>query len=61
MKIENRMVVDSEWRAEKPILQCECCNSGIYEDESYYDVNGDIVCEDCLKDYMRFYRRVANG
>lgn len=61
MQIENRMVVDSEWPEPKPILQCNCNGCDICEGEDYYDVNGDIVCEDCLKKYMRSFRRVANG
>lgn len=32
---------------------CMVCNREIYEGESYYDFSGDIVCEDCLSDYVK--------
>lgn len=60
-QIDNRMVVDSEWPECHPVLICELKGCGICEDMDYYDINGDIVCEDCLKDYMKKFRRVAHG
>ena len=32
---------------------CMVCNREIYEGESYYDFAGDVVCNDCLKDYIK--------
>jgi hypothetical protein len=29
--------------------KCERCNTTI-EDDDYYDVDGEILCEDCLKE-----------
>ena len=59
-ELENRMVVDSQWHHEKPVCQCEECELGIYEDEEYFDFNGDIVCEDCVMDYVRMnYKKTA--
>ena len=54
--IENQMVNYTE---PTPIYECMICGGGIYEGEAYYNINGDIVCEEHLKDYMGFYRRVA--
>lgn len=51
-KIENRMVVDSEWTDHKPVLHCDDCGSGIMSEESYYDICGDIICEQCIDDYV---------
>lgn len=59
-EIENRMVVDSQWPEDKPLLQCVCNGCNIYEGDDYYDVNGYIVCEDCKIKYINRFRRVAN-
>ena len=32
----------------------ECCECGDnIQDEHFYDICGEFVCEDCLRDYMR--------
>lgn len=35
---------------------CMVCNREIYEGESYYDFAGDVVCNDCLKDYIKEHK-----
>jgi hypothetical protein len=35
--------------AEQPKHWCEACQSPIYEGETYYDMFGDILCEECVK------------
>lgn len=44
---------DSE-REEKmdKLLICECCGEPI-QDEYLYDFDGDLVCEECMLDYVR--------
>lgn len=32
---------------------CMVCNRYIFEGERYYDFSGDIVCKDCLSDYVK--------
>lgn len=56
------MVVDSLWRTmHKPFCRCEMCEAEIYEGNDYYDFEGDIVCEDCQREYVKeHYRRCAN-
>ena len=53
-RIENRMVVDSEWEhAGKPVYQCQICSSNIYSGDDFYNFNGDIVCDSCGWEYVR--------
>ena len=33
----------------KPILICDDCDNEIYTDEYYYDILGNIICEDCIE------------
>jgi hypothetical protein len=35
---------------------CMVCSRYIVEGESYYDFSGDIVCEDCLSDYVKEHK-----
>lgn len=46
-----------EYRYERPQAQqvdtCSDCKEPIYEGDMYYDINGKIICEDCLKDYEK--------
>lgn len=59
-QIENRMVVDSEWPEPKPVLYCNDCGSGIIADDYYYDIDGDVICDSCIDDYIRLhFRRCA--
>ena len=60
-QIENRMVVDSQWQPMyKPFCRCDVCGNDIHYGNDYYDFDGDIVCEDCERDYVReHFRRYA--
>lgn len=63
-RIENRMVVDSEWPDDTPKVLCACdeCGDEIYVGTEYFDFDGDIVCEDCASEYVRNrYRRLAEN
>lgn len=40
--------------------RCEDCGEIIY-DEHYYDVDGVILCEECLKDRYRRYTNDYEG
>lgn len=52
--IENKMVVDSQWEpAGKAVCQCEYCGSNIYPGDSYYNFNGDVICDGCAWEYVR--------
>ncbi len=42
-------------RAELP--KCDYCGDELAEDEKYYEINGDVICAACLKNY--FERRVT--
>ena len=34
---------------EPPIIaNCQCCNTPIYIGDEYYDIEGDIYCDECV-------------
>jgi len=35
---------------------CLVCQRDILKGESYYDFAGDVVCNDCLKDYVKEHK-----
>ena len=60
-QIENRMVVDSDYHIRKKVCLCDQCSDPIYEDDDFYDFDGEIVCQGCIDryidDYLREHRR----
>ena len=57
--LENRMVMDSQWENSPfeyhepaKLAACIVCRCGIYEGDTAFDIDGDIICEDCIKGYM---------
>lgn len=40
-------------RAEAKLPRCEYCGEVIYE--KFYEINGKVVCEDCLEDLFAHY------
>lgn len=61
--VENRMVVDSQWQPlYKSLCRCGECDGDIYEGDYYFDFRGDVVCENCVSDYIKErFRRCADG
>ena len=37
------------------IGKCEHCGDDIYEGEDYYDIEGEIIHEDCLREWAEKY------
>ena len=62
-QIENRMVVDEQWQPMyRPLCRCEECGGDIYEGDYYFDFDGDVICENCVRDYVKErFRRCADG
>ncbi len=60
MQIENRMVVDSEFRHHaKPQGLCSDCDKELFDGYTYYNVFGKIMCENCFDSYVKEeFRRV---
>ena len=56
--IENRMVVDSEWEwneGKREVMhECENCGAEIYEEDEYFEINGECYCPDCIKEFKRY-------
>jgi hypothetical protein len=32
---------------------CDICNGSIYDGDEYYDVDGTIICEECIGDFKK--------
>lgn len=61
-RIENPMVRDELWHEPEPVIECTDCGRGIYTEEYYFDFGRDIICEDCIRDYMDSnFRREARS
>ncbi len=39
--------------AERVFCLCDHCNGEIYEGETYYEIDGDKIHEDCFYEYCR--------
>jgi len=37
------------------IIRCDYCYGGIYESDSYYEIEGEVYCKDCLDDNFMKY------
>ena len=60
-QIENRMVAEY-YREPKIVCRCHFKGCDIYEEEYFYDFDGDIVCSDCMEDYVKeHFRRSIDG
>lgn len=46
---------------ERIVARCEQCGEDIYEGEDIYDLEGVFLHEECLYEYMKDYRKVAEG
>lgn len=67
--MSNELPNYDDWKLAEPLLardkggvinRCCVCGFDIYEWENYYDVGGDIVCDECDMDYMYKFRKVAD-
>lgn len=60
-QVDNILTNDAYWQPPyKVACRCQECECDIYEGGEYFDFDGDIVCEDCERDYVRKnFRRVA--
>ena len=52
MELENGMLI---YREREPEEACKCgwCGGSIYAGEDYYDLEGESVCEECMRGAMR--------
>ncbi|SHI91143.1 hypothetical protein SAMN05444401_1761 [Clostridium amylolyticum] len=57
------MLPDSmyDYRPEQPqsieVDRCLQCGNGIFTGEEYYNFNGEVVCEECLDEYIRHFKK----
>lgn len=38
---------------------CDMCGNEIYEGDEYYDFDDEVICEDCLMDYVNEFKTIA--
>ena len=50
MKMKSRAEIDANWD-EFGCPVCDFCHGPV--GEGYYDMAGDIVCEECISEYLR--------
>ena len=43
------------WMESRPI--CDCCGEPIQE-EFYYDIDGEMICDGCLLDFLNKYCKI---
>ena len=42
-----------------PVMYCENCDDPIYSGDIYYDFDGFVVCDGCLPEYLKEFRKTA--
>ena len=53
MTIAEKVYQAQELR-EIPVYTCCNCHEGIYSEDPYWDINGDIYCEDCIREAKNY-------
>lgn len=48
-------------RYEESCPMCDMCGERLTAEEYYYEIEGDVVCEECLRDYMERYKKWVRG
>lgn len=47
-----------EWKTEQPeptpIAECSCCGDDLYSGDFVFYIDGQILCNECIKDYGSF-------
>ena len=36
---------------EEIVARCDTCEFELYRGETYYQINGEVICEDCLGEF----------
>ena len=42
----------------EPESKCKCkyCGESLFEDDEYYELDGEILCEDCAEEWLKGHR-----
>lgn len=63
--VENNMLRNNDYHVRRVVCLCELCSGEIYEQDDFYDFDGEIVCQGCIDsyidDYLREHRRCEYG
>ena len=51
--------MDSQQQEFKIFSECDICSSEICIGEDYYNFDGEIVCNNCIHEYVEEFRRIA--
>lgn len=50
-----------DYRPEQPqaieVDRCSQCGRSIFQGEEYYDFGGEVVCEECLDEYISYFKK----
>lgn len=55
--MDSRMLTDWLYQGKyeepvaKPVFVCDSCDMEIFEGEYYYEIETNLICEDCINDY----------
>ena len=51
-------------QASRDYMECSCCGGRIFREDKthhgdiYYELEGVVICEDCILDYIRKFKNV---
>ncbi len=48
-----RFPIVKEGKGGMIVAECQLCGGEVYQDEPYYQRDGEVICEACLEDYAR--------
>lgn len=51
-RLENKYLEPEE---DKPLYECDYCRQHIYTGETYYEMELELLCEDCFEEYVKNY------
>lgn len=59
--INNDLNLQASWVGNPPdepdaVCECDWCGEPLYGSSEAYELDGDIVCEECAFDYLREHR-----
>ena len=47
-------VLRAQEMREIPVCECSNCGEGIYNEDPYWDIYGDIFCEECIREFKSY-------
>lgn len=58
--LENGMIAgyhpNEQSSEEGVVCKCDMCECNLYEGEICYEINGEMICENCIGDYIKEFK-----